>query len=55
MTAPLMLHSLELMGSTQWPVLMAGAAVVTLPVVLACLALQPLFAAPEREGSWAGR
>ena len=52
LTAPLMLHSLELMGSTQWPVLMAGAAVVTAPVLLACLALQGLFAAPEREGSW---
>lgn len=55
LTAPLMLHSLELMGSTQWPVLMAGAAAVTLPVVLACLALQRLFAAPEREGPWHGQ
>jgi multiple sugar transport system permease protein len=55
LTAPLMLHSLELMGSTQWPVLMAGATAVTLPVVLACLALQRLFAAPEREGPWYGR
>jgi ABC-type glycerol-3-phosphate transport system permease component len=55
LTAPLMLHSLQLMGSTQWSVLLAGATAVTLPVVLACLALQPLFAAPEREGSWSGR
>lgn len=55
LTAPLMLQSLHLMGSTQWPVLMAGAAVVTAPVVLACLALQHLFAAPEREGAWSGR
>lgn len=55
LTAPLMLHTLELMGSTQWAVLMAGAAVVTAPVVLAFLALQGFFAAPEREGSWSGR
>ena len=55
LTAPLMLHALGLMGSTQWPVLMAGAVVVTAPVVLAFLALQRFFAAPEREGSWSGR
>ena len=55
LTAPLMLHSLELLGSTQWPVLMAGAAVVTAPVVVALLALQRFLAAPEREGPWLGR
>jgi multiple sugar transport system permease protein len=55
LTAPLMLHTLELMGATNWSVLMAGAVVVTAPVVLAFVALQHLFAAPEREGTWLGR
>lgn len=55
LTAPLMLHSLELMGSTQWPVLMAGAAVVTAPVALAFLFLQRFLGAADREGAWSGR
>lgn len=55
LTAPLMLHSLELMGSTQWPVLMAGAAVVTAPVALAFLYLQRFLGAEDREGAWSGR
>ncbi|HUR40757.1 MAG TPA: carbohydrate ABC transporter permease [Verrucomicrobiae bacterium] len=55
LTAPLMLHTLQTMGSTQWPVLMAGAVVVTAPVLVAFVALQRFFAAPEREGSWLGR
>ncbi len=55
LTAPLMLHSLSLMGPTQWTVLMAGACVVTAPVVLALLALQKFLVASEREGAWSGR
>lgn len=43
LTAPLMLHALDLLGPTQWAVLMAGAALITLPVVLAFLASQSLF------------
>lgn len=54
LTAPLMLHTLELMGSTQWGVLMAGAVVVTAPVVIALLALQRFLAAPDRDGPWLG-
>ncbi|MEK6806198.1 MAG: carbohydrate ABC transporter permease [Pseudomonadota bacterium] len=54
-TAPLMLHSLSLMGPTQWTLLMAGACAVTAPVVLAFLLLQRFLVANEREGSWSGR
>lgn len=43
LTAPLMLHALDLLGPTQWAVLMAGAALITLPVVLAFFASQSLF------------
>jgi len=42
-TAPLLLHSLEMLGSTQWSTLMAGAVLVTLPVVLVFAASQNLF------------
>lgn len=55
LTAPLMLHSLSLMGPTQWTVLMAGACAVTAPVVLALLTLQKFLVANEREGAWSGR
>ncbi len=54
-TAPLMLHALDLMGPTQWTVLMAGACAVTAPVVLAFLLLQKFLVANEREGTWSGR
>lgn len=33
-TAPLMLHALELVGASNWSVLMAGAVIVTAPVVI---------------------
>jgi len=54
-TAPLLLHALDLLGSTNWPVLMAGAAAVTLPVVAAFLLAHRYFEAPERGSSWLGR
>lgn len=34
LTAPLMLHAVSLLGSTQWPLLMATAFTITLPAVL---------------------
>jgi multiple sugar transport system permease protein len=43
LTAPLALHSLELLGSTQWPVLLAGAVVITLPALVAFLAAGRAF------------
>ncbi|MDQ3264925.1 MAG: carbohydrate ABC transporter permease [Myxococcota bacterium] len=50
LTAPLMLQHLELLGSTQWSVLMAGAVVVTLPAVVAfAFAGRGLF--EERRGT----
>ena len=54
-TAPLHLHALDLLGSTNWPVLMAGSAVVTVPVVLLFLLAQRFFEAPERGHAWLGR
>jgi multiple sugar transport system permease protein len=55
LTAPLALHALELLGSTQWPVLLAGAVVVTLPAALAFLGAQRMFLAEERGSGWLGR
>lgn len=54
-TAPLLLHALDLLGSTNWPVLMAGAAAITLPVLAAFLLAHRYFEAPERGQSWLGR
>lgn len=54
-TAPALLHALDLLGSTNWPVLMAGAAAVTLPIIGAFLFAQRYFEAPERGSSWLGR
>jgi multiple sugar transport system permease protein len=55
MTAPLALHSLELLGSTQWPVLLAGAVVITLPATLAFLGAQGEFLGEERGQGWLER
>ena len=52
LTAPLMLHALDLLGATQWPVLLAGSAAVTLPVVLAFVLLQGYLINRERGGAW---
>lgn len=54
-TVPLALHSLELLGSMQWPVLLAGAVVVTLPAVVAFLGAQRAFLGEERGSGWLGR
>ena len=43
LTAPLLLHALDLLGPTQWAVLMAGAALLTLPGLLGFVASQGLF------------
>lgn len=55
LTAPAMLHSLELLGPTHWPVLLAGAWVVSAPVVVLFLASQRWFLARERGAGWVGR
>ncbi|WP_224248344.1 carbohydrate ABC transporter permease [Hyalangium gracile] len=55
LTAPLALHSLELLGSTQWPVLLAGAVVITVPAVIAFLGAQGAFLGEERGQGWLGR
>lgn len=43
LTAPLLLHALDLLGPTQWTVLMAGAALLAAPVLLVFVAAQPLL------------
>lgn len=48
LTAPLMLHAVSLLGSTRWPLLMATAALITLPVVVAVAALAPFLRQPFR-------
>ncbi len=48
MTAPLMLHAMEMLGSTQWSLLMAAAATLTLPVILLVLLLQQWIHLPPR-------
>lgn len=54
-TAPLMLRLLELLGPTNWPVLLAGSAIVTLPpAVLFWIARRWLFE-EERMAGWLGR
>lgn len=55
LTAPLMLHALDLLGATQWPVLLAGSVLVTLPVVIAYLALQNFFTGNTGENVWSVR
>lgn len=54
-TAPLMLRFLEELGPTNWPVLLAGAAAVTAPVVLVFLLMQRFFLREERGIGWVGR
>ena len=55
LTAPPMLHALELLGPTNWSVFLAGALVVTLPVALAFLVAQRFLLASERGAGWLGR
>jgi multiple sugar transport system permease protein len=52
-TAPLALRSLEQLGPTNWPVMLAGATVVTAPVVVAfAIALRLII--PRRGAGWLG-
>ena len=52
LTAPPMLHQLELLGPTNWPVFLAGALVVTFPVVLAFLFAQRFLSNSERKAGF---
>jgi multiple sugar transport system permease protein len=54
-TLPYGLQLLYQLDATNWPVLMAAAAMVTAPVVLAFLAAQRWFLQPFRVGGWLGR
>ncbi len=55
LTAPPMLHALHLLGPTSWSVFLAGALVVTLPVVLAFVLAQGFLWSHERGSGWMGR
>lgn len=55
LTAPLMIHSLELLGPTNWSVFLAASLVITIPVIIAFFAAQRFFQGKERGGSWLGR
>jgi multiple sugar transport system permease protein len=55
LTAPVMLHALELLGTPQWPVLLAGAVAISLPPALAFVFAQRAFFAAERGAGWLGR
>jgi multiple sugar transport system permease protein len=55
LTAPPMLHALHLLGPTSWSVFLAGALVVSLPVVLAFLLAQRFLWSLERGAGWMGR
>ena len=48
-TAPLLLHALDLLGPTQWAVLMAGCVLLAAPVLLVFATLQPLLKTLSRE------
>lgn len=55
LTAPPMLHALELLGPTNWPVFLAGAVVITAPVAIAFLLAQRFLWSLERGSGWLGR
>jgi ABC-type glycerol-3-phosphate transport system permease component len=52
-TAPLVLRSLEQLGQTNWPVILAGAAVITVPVAVA-FAVAFHFIVPRKGAGWLG-
>lgn len=54
-TAPLTLRYLEQLGPTNWPVLLAGAAAVTGPVLVVFMLAQRFFLQDERGVGWLGR
>lgn len=55
LTAPLMIHSLDLLGPTNWPVFLAASLVITIPIIVAFIATQRFFQGNERGSSWLGR
>ena len=54
-TLPYVLQTLQQLDSTNWPLLMAGAAMVTVPVVLVFLLAQRAFLQQFRGDGWLGR
>ena len=54
-TVPYGLQLLFQFESTNWPILMAAAAMATAPVVIVFLAAQRWFLQPFRSGGWLGR
>jgi len=54
-TVPYGVQLLFQLESTNWPILMAAAAIATAPVVVAFLAAQRWFLQPFRSGGWLGR
>lgn len=54
-TLPYALQTLHQLDSTNWPLLMAGAAMVTAPVVLVFLLAQRAFLQQFRGQGWMGR
>ena len=54
-TLPLGLRSLEVLDRTNYPILLAGAVVATLPVVAAFLVAQRYFLHEDRGAGWLGR
>jgi len=52
-TAPLVLRSLEQLGPTNWPVILSGAAIVTLPVAVT-FAIALRFVVPRKGAGWLG-
>lgn len=54
-TAPLALTYLETLGRTNFPVLLAGSVIVTLPAVIAFAIAQRRFLGDERGLGWLGR
>jgi multiple sugar transport system permease protein len=55
MTLPYSLQILYQLDSTNWPLLMAGAVLVTAPVVLVFVVAQRSFLQPFRKQGWLGR
>lgn len=55
MTLPLALSALQQLDRTNWPLLMAGAVMVTAPVIAVFIAAQRALLQQQRGGGWLGR
>lgn len=55
LTAPLMLHALDLFDPGHYPVLIAGAFAITAPLLLLYVLLQPALTRHQRGPAWFGR